>query len=86
MIRHTWVNKSIKQNKKSVKYFRKRFVTDGNTTRDHRQVPEMEVQLSENMEPSTENCLEVDQYNNISSTQILVLLSACTGTFVKNLS
>ena len=67
MIRHTWVNKSIKQNKKSVKYFRKRFVTDGNTTRDHRQVPEMEVQLSENMEPSTENCLEVDQYNNISS-------------------
>ena len=67
MIRHTWVSKSMKKNKKSVKYFRKRFVTDGNTPRDHRPVPEMEVQLSENMEPSTENCLMVDQSNNQSS-------------------
>ena len=73
MIRHTWVNKSIKQNKNSVKYFRKRFVTDGNTPRDHRPVPEMEVQLSENMEPSTENCLTVDQSNNLSSINRTIL-------------
>ena len=71
MIRHTWVSKSVKRNKKSVKYFRKRFVTDENTPQRHLQVPDMEIQiqLSENIGPSNiEKCLTADQSNNLPRT------------------
>ena len=66
MVRQTWVSRSVKKNKKSVKFVRKRLVTEQISFRDHQPLPEVRIELSEDIKSNNKNNLTMDESNDCS--------------------
>ena len=66
MVRHTWVSRSVKKNKRSVKFFRKRVVTEEISFQDHQPLPEVNIELSEDIKSNNKTILTVDESNDCS--------------------
>ena len=66
MVRHTWVSRSVKKNKKSVKFVRKRIVSKHISSRDHQPLPEVNIELSEDIKSNNKKILTVDESNDCS--------------------